>query len=79
MKLHKRKIKFASIFFICWFALCVLVVDGIIGFQNMLDKVGSYALLESILILIVLLPTAVVYLLTKDKREHHGRTDIERT
>lgn len=68
LKRYTRKIKHASIFFICWFALWVLIVDGIIGFQTLLDKVGSYALLESILILIVLIPTAVVYLLTKDKR-----------
>lgn len=68
MKIHKRKIKFAAIFFACWFALWVLIVDGIIGFQNLLDMVGSYALLESVLILIVLIPTVAVYLLTKDKR-----------
>lgn len=68
MKIHKRKIKFAAIFFVCWFALWVLIVDGIIGFQNLLDMVGSYALLESVLILIVLIPTVAVYLLTKGKR-----------
>lgn len=68
MKIHKRKIKFAAIFFVCWFALWVMIVDGIIGFQNLLDMVGSYALLESVLILIVLIPTVAVYLLTKDKR-----------
>lgn len=68
MKLKKRKLKITSIFLVCWFALWVLIVDGIIGFQRLLDEVGSYVLLESALILIVLIPTAAVYLLTKDKR-----------
>lgn len=49
MKLKKRKLKFASIFFVCWFALWVLIVDGIIGFQTLLDRVGSYAILEGCL------------------------------
>ena len=31
MKLKKRKLKFAAIFGICWFALLVLLVDGILG------------------------------------------------
>lgn len=68
MKLHKRKIKFASIFFICWFALWVLIVDGIIGFQKLQDVVGSYAVLEISLFLIVIIPTIIVYSLTKDKK-----------
>lgn len=68
MKLKKRKIKFASIFFVCWFALWVLIVDGIIGFQTLLDRVGSYAILEGSLILLVLVPTAVVYMMTKEER-----------
>lgn len=68
MKLKKRKIKFALTFFIFWFALCALIVDGIIGFQTLLGKVGSYAILESALILLVLIPTVVVYVMTKDKK-----------
>lgn len=64
----KRKIKFASIFFVCWFALCVLIVDGIIGFQTLLNVVGSYALLESALILLIIIPTVIVYILTKEKK-----------
>lgn len=67
IRLKKRKIKFAAIFFVCWFALWVLIVDGIIGFQTLLDKVGSYALLESSLILLVLIPTVVVYIKTKEE------------
>lgn len=67
IRLKKRKIKFAAIFFVCWFALWVLIVDGIIGFQTLLDKVGSYALLESSLILLVLIPTIVVYIKTKEE------------
>lgn len=69
MKLHKRKIKFAAIFFVCWFALWVLIVDGIIGFQTLLDMVGSYALLESSLILLVTIPTLIVYAITKENRD----------
>lgn len=68
MKLKKRKIKFASVFFICWFALCVLMVDGVFGFQTLLDKVGSYAILESALILLVLIPTVIVYIMTKEAK-----------
>ena len=68
MKLKKRKFKFASIFFVCWFALWVLIVDGMIGFQTLLDRVGSYALLEGSLILLVLVPTVVVYMMTKEKK-----------
>ena len=65
IRVKKRKIKFESIFFVCWFALWVLVVDGIIGFQTLLEKVVSYAILESVLILLVLIPTVVVYIMTK--------------
>jgi len=68
MKLKKRKIKFASIYFACWFALWVLIVDGIIGFQTLLEKVGSYVILESVLILLVLIPTVVVFIMTKDEK-----------
>lgn len=66
--IKKRKIKIASIFFVCWFALCVLIVDGIIGFQTILNVVGSYALLESALILLIIIPTVIVYILTKEKK-----------
>lgn len=68
MKLKRRKIKFASVFFVCWFALWVLIVDGIIGFQTLLDKVGSYAILESVLILLVLIPAVFVYIMTKEEK-----------
>lgn len=68
MKLKRRKIKFASIFFVCWFALWVLIVDGIIGFQTLLDKVGSYAIFESVLILLVLIPAVFVYIMTKEEK-----------
>ena len=46
MKLKKRKLKFAAIFGICWFALLVLLVDGILKFQTLVDYFGSYALVE---------------------------------
>ena len=67
MKLKKRKLKHAAIFLVCWFALLVLLVDGILKFQTLVDWVGSYALVETILILLVILPTVAVYIFTKDK------------
>lgn len=67
-RLKKRKIKFAAIFFVCWFALWVLIVDGIIGFQTLLEKVGSYAILESVLLLLVIIPTVVVYIMTNEEK-----------
>jgi hypothetical protein len=67
MKLKKRKLKYAAIFFVCWFAFLVLLVDGILKFQTLLDYVGSYIVLEVSLILLVLLPTLAVYIFTKEK------------
>ena len=65
MKLKKRKIKHAAIFLVCWFAFMVLLVDGILKFQTLVDLVGSYALVETSLILLVILPTVADYLFTK--------------
>ena len=67
MKLKKRKLKFAAIFFVCWFALLVLLVDGILKFQTLVDFFGSYWLVEITLILLVILPTLAVYIFTKEK------------
>lgn len=75
MKVSKRKFKFAAIFFVCWFALWVLIVDGIIGFQKLLEMVGSYALLESSLILLVTIPTAIVYIMTKGDKSNVQNSD----
>ncbi len=66
MKLKKRKIKYASIFFLCWFAFWVILVDGILKFQTLVDYFGSYALVETMLVLLVILPTLVVYKFTKE-------------
>ena len=66
MKLNRRKIKYSAIFFLCWFAFLVLLVDGIIKFQTLVDFCGSYALVEAILLLLVILPTLAVYRFTKD-------------
>ena len=66
MKLKKRKLKFAALFFVCWFALLVLLVDGILKFQTLVDFFGSYWLVEVSLILLVILPTVAVYLFTKE-------------
>ena len=66
--MKKRKIKYSAIFFVCWFALLVLLVDGVLKFQTLVDYFGSYALVEITLLLLVLLPTMAVYILTKEKR-----------
>lgn len=66
MKLKKRKLKFAAVFFICWFALLVLLVDGILKFQTLVDLFGSYWLVEISLILLVVIPTLAVYIFTKE-------------
>lgn len=65
----KRKIKYAAIFFICWFAVLVILVDGVLKFQTLLDFFGSYALVEIMLLLLVILPTLVVYKLTKESKD----------
>ena len=67
MRLKKRKIKYSAIFFICWFALLVFLVDGILKFQTLVDYFGSYALVEISLLLWVILPTWAVYKYTKEK------------
>ena len=66
MKLKKRKIKYSAIFCLCWFALLVILVDGVVKFQTLIDYFGSYALVEITLLLFVILPTMAVYKLTKN-------------
>ena len=66
--MKKRKIKYSAIFFLCWFALLVLLVDGILGFQTLVDHFGSYAVVEVALLLLVLLPTLAVYAFTKERQ-----------
>ena len=66
MKLKKRKIKYAAIFFLCWFALLVFLVDGVLGFQTLVDYFGSYALVEITLLILVMLPMLAVYKFTKE-------------
>ena len=68
MKLKKRKLKFAAIFGICWFAFLVLLVDGILKFQTLVDRFGSYALVEITLILLVIIPTVTVYICHKNNK-----------
>lgn len=63
----KRKIKYAAIFFICWFALLVFLVDGVLKFQTLVDYFGSYAFVETALLLMVILPTIAVYKFTKEE------------
>ena len=67
MKLKKRKIKYAAVFFLCWFALLVILVDGVLKFQTLVDYFGSYALVEIVLLLLVIIPTWAVYKFTKER------------
>ena len=69
MKLKRRKIKYSAIFFLCWFALLVFLVDGVLKFQTLVDYFGSYALVEISLLLLVILPTWAVYKFTKEKEK----------
>ena len=66
--MKKRKIKYSAIIFLCWFVLLVLLVDGVLKFQTLVDYFGSYALVEVALLLLVLLPTLAVYAFTKEKK-----------
>jgi hypothetical protein len=65
--MKKRKIKYSAIFFLCWFVLLVLLVDGVLKFQTLVDYFGSYAVVEVALLLLVVLPTLAVYRFTKEK------------
>ena len=67
MKLKKRKIKYATIFFICWFALLIFLVDGVLKFHTIVDYLGSYTLVEITLLLLVIIPTWAVYKFTKEQ------------
>ena len=66
--MKKRKIKYSAIFFLCWFALLVLLVDGVLKFQTLIDYFGSYVVVEVTLLLLVLIPTLAVYIFTKEKQ-----------
>ena len=74
MKLNKRKIKYSAIFFLCWVVLLVLLVDGLLKFQTLVDYFGSYTLVEVALSLLVILPTLAVYLFTKEKTRKDKET-----
>ena len=67
MKLKKRKLKYAGIYLLCWFVLLVILVDGILTFQTVVDYFGSYAWTETALLLLLIIPTLIVYILTKEK------------
>ena len=67
MKLKKRKIKYSAIFFLCWFAFLVFLIDGVLKFQTLVDYFGSYALVEVTLLLLVIIPTLGVYKFTKEQ------------
>ena len=67
MIFKKRKIKYAAIFFLCWFALLVFLVDGVLKFQTLVDFFGSYILVEIALLLLVILPIWTVYKFTEER------------
>ncbi len=52
MTINKRKIRYSAIFFLCWFAFLILLVDGVIKFQTLVEFFGSYALVETTLLLL---------------------------
>lgn len=79
MKLKKRKLKFAALFGVCWFALLVVLVDGVVGFPKLENWFGSYALTEVALWLAVLLPTAAVYLFVREKTEEFDQETEKNT
>ena len=64
--MKKRKIKYSAIFFLCWFAFLILLVDGVLKFQTLVDYFESYAFVEVTLLLLVILPTLAVYIYTKE-------------
>ena len=66
--MKKRKIKYSAIFFLCWFSLLVLLVDGVLKFQTLIDYFGSYVVVEVVLLLLVIIPTLAVYIFTKEKQ-----------
>ena len=66
--MKRRKIKYSAMFFLCWLALLVLLVDGVLKFQTLIDYFGSYVVVEVALLLLVLLPTLAVYAFTKEKK-----------
>ena len=66
--MKKRKIKYSAIFFLCWFVLLVLLVDGVLKFQTLIDYFGSYVVVEVVLLLLVIIPTLAVYIFTKEKQ-----------
>ena len=68
MKLKKRKIKYSAVFCLCWFAFLVILVDGVLKFQTLVDCFGSYALVEVTLLLLVILPMLAIYKFTKEHK-----------
>lgn len=74
MTINKRKIRYSAIFFLCWFAFLILLVDGVIKFQTLVEFFGSYALVETTLLLLVILPTVAVYCCTKEKQDLSPQT-----
>ena len=60
--------KYSAIFRLCWFAFLVVLVDGVLKFQTLVDYFGSYALVEVTLLLLVILPTLAIYKFTKEHK-----------
>ena len=66
--LSLAEIKYAAIFFICWFVFLVFLIDGVLKFQTLVDYFGSYALVEVALLLLVIFPTLTIYKFTKEHK-----------
>ena len=66
---------------VCCFILpllvCILLVDGVLKFQTLVDYFGSYALVEITLLLLVILPTLAVYRFTKEDKTMSKREYIQ--
>ena len=63
---EETKIKYSALFFLCWFPLLVFLIDGVLNIQTLVDYFGSYAFVETALLLMVILPTMAVYKFTKE-------------
>ena len=77
MKPNKRKIRYSALFCLCWFGFLVILVDGVLKFQTLVDYFGSYALVEITLLFLVIIPTLAVYRLTKERKTMSKREYIQ--
>ena len=67
MTLLNRKVKWTVAFFACWLGLMTFLLDGLGLYQDVRVIFDSSLALEILLWAIVLIPTAMVFLLTKNR------------